>query len=76
MCNDLESTNALSVVSFQYSNNACGRAIDHANELCQIIQNTKESSGQNQVNIVGYSKGGLDARVYLDRIPLATMLRT
>ena len=55
--------------SFQYSNDACGRAIDHANELGQIIQNTKGSSGQNQVNIVGYSKGGLDARVYLDRNP-------
>jgi pimeloyl-ACP methyl ester carboxylesterase len=52
-------------VSFQQSNDACGSAADHARELGQIIQNVKSASGQNQVNIVGYSKGGLDARVYL-----------
>jgi pimeloyl-ACP methyl ester carboxylesterase len=52
-------------VSFQQSSDACGRAADHARELDQIIQNIKNSTGQNQVNIVGYSKGGLDARVYL-----------
>jgi hypothetical protein len=52
-------------VSFQHSSDACGRAADHARELGQIIQNVKSTTGQNQVNIVGYSKGGLDARVYL-----------
>jgi hypothetical protein len=52
-------------VSFQQSNDACGSSADHATELDQIIQNIKTTSGQNQVNIVGFSKGGLDARVYL-----------
>jgi len=53
------------VVIFVQSNDACGSAIDHARELGQIVQNIKSETGQNQVNIVGYSKGGLDARVYL-----------
>ncbi|MDQ3839196.1 MAG: alpha/beta fold hydrolase [Thermoproteota archaeon] len=53
------------IVSFQQSNDACGSAEDHATELGQIIQNVISTTGQNQVNIVGYSKGGLDARVYL-----------
>lgn len=53
------------VVTFVQSNDACGLAIDHARELDQIVQNIKTETGQNQVNIVGYSKGGLDARVYL-----------
>jgi pimeloyl-ACP methyl ester carboxylesterase len=47
----------------------CGTASDHANDLGTIIQNTIQnleiSTGQNQVNIVAHSKGGLDARVYL-----------
>jgi pimeloyl-ACP methyl ester carboxylesterase len=47
----------------------CGTAVDHANDLRAIIQNTiqdmKKITGQNQVNIVAHSKGGLDARVYL-----------
>jgi len=51
-------------VSFQ-SADECGKAIDHATELSQIVQNVKNFTGQNQVNIVGHSKGGLDARVYL-----------
>jgi hypothetical protein len=53
-------------VSFQQSSDACGSAADHAREIGQIIQNIKNTIGQNQVNIVGFSKGGLDARVYLD----------
>jgi pimeloyl-ACP methyl ester carboxylesterase len=47
----------------------CGTAVDHANDLSTIIQHTiqdmKTRTGQNQVNIVAHSKGGLDARVYL-----------
>jgi pimeloyl-ACP methyl ester carboxylesterase len=43
----------------------CGSATDHANELNQIVQKVKELTGENQVNIVGHSKGGLDARLYL-----------
>ena len=34
-------------------------------ESAQIVKNIKSNTGQNQVNIVGYSKGGLDARVYI-----------
>jgi triacylglycerol esterase/lipase EstA (alpha/beta hydrolase family) len=56
-------------VSF-HLNDPCGTAIDHANELGQIIQKVKEYAHEkgimsNQVNIVGHSKGGLDARQYL-----------
>jgi pimeloyl-ACP methyl ester carboxylesterase len=53
------------IVSFHQSDDECGNAIDHANELAQIVQEVKSMTGQNQVNIVGHSKGGLDARVYL-----------
>jgi pimeloyl-ACP methyl ester carboxylesterase len=53
------------IISFEQSNDACGSSADHAKELAQIVQNIKNKTGQNQVNIVGYSKGGLDARVYL-----------
>jgi pimeloyl-ACP methyl ester carboxylesterase len=44
---------------------SCGSAADHADELSQIVQKVKDFTGENQVNIVGHSKGGLDARVYL-----------
>jgi triacylglycerol esterase/lipase EstA (alpha/beta hydrolase family) len=33
--------------------------------LSEKIGEIKSQTGQNQVNIVGHSKGGLDARVYL-----------
>jgi hypothetical protein len=53
------------IVTFVQSNDACGSSADHAKELAQIVQNIISETGQNQVNIVGFSKGGLDARVYL-----------
>ncbi len=47
----------------------CGRAVDHADDLNNIIQNIighiKTKTGHDRVNIVTHSKGGLDARVYL-----------
>jgi hypothetical protein len=43
----------------------CGSALDHASELAHIVQAVKTMAGQNQVNIVSHSKGGLDARLYL-----------
>ena len=43
----------------------CGSANQHAKELGQIIKEVKTKTGQDKVNIVGHSKGGLDARVYL-----------
>jgi pimeloyl-ACP methyl ester carboxylesterase len=58
-------------VSFQSSDNilynydACGSAVDHARDLAQIVQQVKQATGQDKVNIVAHSKGGLDARVYL-----------
>lgn len=53
------------IVSFEQSNDACGSASDHANELSQIVQNVMNSTKQERINLIGYSKGGLDARVYL-----------
>ena len=52
-------------VTFSQSSDPCGKAIDHANELTQIVQKVKDLTGAKHVNIVGHSKGGLDARVYL-----------
>jgi triacylglycerol lipase len=52
-------------VTFHHSNDPCGSATDHAKELGNIVAQVKNMTGQKQVNIVGYSKGGLDARVYL-----------
>ena len=60
------------IISFEQSNDACGSAADHANELGQLIQGIKSVTGQDKVNIVGFSKGGLDARVYLSNNPTHT----
>lgn len=51
-------------VSFN-GNDECGTATDHAIELNKIVQRVKNITHQKQVNLVGHSKGGLDARVYL-----------
>lgn len=53
------------IIYYEQSPDACGSSADHAKELTQIVQNIISKTGQNQVNIVGFSKGGLDARVYL-----------
>ena len=47
----------------------CGRAVDHAIQLKQIIILFKEQTGAEKVNIVTHSKGGLDTRVYLANNP-------
>ena len=39
--------------------------MDHSNDLTQIVQDVKNWTLNDQVNMVGHSKGGLDARVYL-----------
>jgi uncharacterized alpha/beta hydrolase family protein len=52
-------------VSFHNSDDMCGSAVDHAQELGQIVQQVKSITGYTSVNIIGHSKGGLDARVYL-----------
>jgi uncharacterized alpha/beta hydrolase family protein len=56
-------------ITFYKSDDKCGSAADHAKELNtqvqQILKNTTTGSSPRKVNIVGHSKGGLDARVFL-----------
>src|ERR687897_3795962 len=52
-------------ITFKQSDDGCGSATEHARELSNIIRQIKKETGQNKVNIVAHSKGGLDARVYL-----------
>lgn len=53
-------------VTFKDSDDKCGSAKQHAIELEKMVQVIKEQSGTQKINIVGHSKGGLDARVFLD----------
>ena len=50
---------------FEQSSDACGSSAQHAKEISEIVQNIKSQTGQNQVNIVGFSKGGLDRTRYI-----------
>src|ERR671912_433126 len=52
-------------ITFQESDDKCGTALAHAVELGKRIDEILRSNPSGQVNIVGHSKGGLDARVYL-----------
>jgi uncharacterized alpha/beta hydrolase family protein len=55
-------------ITFYKSDDKCGSAAEHAKELnlqVQQILNNMKGSSPKQVNIVGHSKGGLDARVFL-----------
>jgi triacylglycerol esterase/lipase EstA (alpha/beta hydrolase family) len=55
-------------ITLYKSDDKCGSAADHAKELnlqVQQILNNITGSSPKQVNIVGHSKGGLDARVFL-----------
>jgi uncharacterized alpha/beta hydrolase family protein len=55
-------------ITFYKSDDKCGSAADHAKELNLLVQqilNNMPASSPKQVNIVGHSKGGLDARVFL-----------
>ena len=52
-------------ITFKQSDDKCGSSAEHALELSKIIGQIKDETGENKVNIVGHSKGGLDARVYL-----------
>jgi uncharacterized alpha/beta hydrolase family protein len=53
-------------VTFKDSDDKCGSAKQHATELEKMVQDVKEQSGSQKINIVGHSKGGLDVRVFLD----------
>ena len=52
-------------VTFRESDDKCGTALAHALELGKRIDEISRSNPSGQVNIVGHSKGGIDARVYL-----------
>jgi uncharacterized alpha/beta hydrolase family protein len=56
-------------ITFYKSDDKCGSAADHGKELNtqvqQILKNMTTGSSPKQLNIVGHSKGGLDARVFL-----------
>jgi triacylglycerol esterase/lipase EstA (alpha/beta hydrolase family) len=55
-------------ITFYKSDDKCGSAADHAKELnlqVQQILNNMPASSPKQVNIIGHSKGGLDARLFL-----------
>ncbi len=52
-------------ITFKQSDDECGSSAEHAKELLNIIGQIKKETGQIKVNIIGHSKGGLDARVYL-----------
>jgi uncharacterized alpha/beta hydrolase family protein len=53
-------------VTFKNSDDKCGSAEQHAKELAKRVQDIKQQSGAQRINIVGHSKGGLDARVFLN----------
>jgi pimeloyl-ACP methyl ester carboxylesterase len=50
----------------EFEDGECGSSEDHANELKSFIDQVKGVTGYDKVNLVGFSKGGLDARVYLE----------
>jgi pimeloyl-ACP methyl ester carboxylesterase len=52
-------------ITFKQSDDECGSSVEHAKELLNINGQIKKETGQIKVNIIGHSKGGLDARVYL-----------
>jgi uncharacterized alpha/beta hydrolase family protein len=52
-------------ITFTQSDDDCGSARDHATELGEKVQEILTQTGMQQLNLVGFSKGGIDARVYL-----------
>ena len=53
-------------VTFKDSDDKCGSAEQHTRELEKRVKDIKQQLGAQKINIVGHSKGGLDARVFLD----------
>ena len=51
--------------SASFEDDMCGSAVDHAKELNKIVDFVKQQEESDKINMVGFSKGGLDARVYL-----------
>jgi triacylglycerol esterase/lipase EstA (alpha/beta hydrolase family) len=54
------------------SEDGCGSAADHAQELNDIVKEFRNSTKAEKINIVAHSKGGLDVRVYLHNDPSNT----
>lgn len=52
-------------VTFQNDYDVCGSVAEHATELTNIVNNMLNGTGYDKVNIVAHSKGGLDARWYI-----------
>jgi triacylglycerol lipase len=55
----LQNKTRVITVTFNNTDDECGSAQEHAQELGKIIQEVKRQTGQDKVNIVGHSKGGL-----------------
>jgi pimeloyl-ACP methyl ester carboxylesterase len=62
----LENDNFVEIYPIKFQqDDKCGSAQQHAMELGTIVDSILEDTGDERLNIVGYSKGGLDARGYL-----------
>lgn len=73
--------NFSNVYTATFTNDRCGSAEQHANELQKIVDNILSQTGSEKVNIVAHSKGGLDARWYiannnLDKVANLIMIGT
>jgi pimeloyl-ACP methyl ester carboxylesterase len=53
------------VYSITFHDDLCGSAEEHAKELKTIVDGILRSTGNEKVDIVAHSKGGLDARWYI-----------
>lgn len=62
---ELLQTNHIPYYKARFEDGRCGSSVDHARELSQIVEQVKQETQSEKVNLVGFSKGGLDARVYL-----------
>jgi pimeloyl-ACP methyl ester carboxylesterase len=61
---DRDSLSNIYPITFQ-NGDRCGSVLQHSAELSGIVDKILSETGQEQVNIVAHSKGGLDARAFL-----------
>ena len=54
-------------ITFKQADDKCGSSAEHAKELSKIIGQIKDKTGQNKVNIVGHSKGGIRCKSILGK---------
>ena len=62
---ELLSKDGIPYYTASFEDDFCGSAEEHARELVQLVEFIKQEEQSDKVNMVGFSKGGLDARVYL-----------